>query len=159
MKTYPQNDLQVAIMYFLEQGNHIALVVDKNEYVPLIKREIIHILGQPSWNEGSLIRYSEQEVIIKLVSKASKDWMNGIRGIREDLVYYVEGWNVDDVRHSPYCACEVPDEASGYYMNTAGMMVEDSICDSCGKRISSAEGKAEVVGLSDYLDWSKVRRD
>jgi hypothetical protein len=125
-------------MYFMEKGQHIALVVDKHEYLPFIRREIIHVLGAPSWNDHTVLRYSELDNAIRLVSKSSGKWEQDIKGMARDSVYYVEGWNVDDVRHSPYCGCAKPDEAHGYYVSAEGKLVEDNICDICGRRISDA---------------------
>lgn len=140
-KIYAQNDLQVVLQNFLEPGGSVTLVLNEIRHVPFIKREIIHMLGTPSWDDHTLLRYSEPKHTIRLVSKADEGWRDKVRGMPEDEVFYVEGWNVDDVRHSPYCGCSEPDEASGYYVSAEGKLVEDNICDTCGKRISDEPDK------------------
>lgn len=146
-KIYAQNDLQVVIQNFLEPGGSVTLVLNEIRFVPFVKREIYHMLGTPSWDEHTVLRYSEPKYLIRIVSKGTDEWEQKLRGIPEDEVFYVDGWNVDDVRHSPYCACEEPDEAQGYYVSAEGKLVEDNICDVCGRRISDKP-------VNEYKPWT-----
>lgn len=134
-KYYPQTDLHVALMFLVDVHNDITLVVDKSEYFPYIRREIINVLGVPSWNEPSRLRYSAEGKSIRLVSMNSQNYQDRLRGIPGDSIFIVEGWNVNDIRHSPYCVCNVPLVTTGYYHGIDGRLHASVLCDECGKRV------------------------
>jgi hypothetical protein len=136
-KYYPQTDLHVALMFLGTVHNSITLVVDRVDYFAYIKREVINVLGVPSWNEANRLRYTEMGKVINLVSANDHEYEDQLRGVPEAEVYRVEGWNVSDVRHASHCECPVPLVTTGYYHGTDGRMHESLLCDECGKRIGA----------------------
>ena len=140
-KYYPQTDLHVALMFLETVHNSITLVVDRADYFAYVKREIINVLGVPSWNERDMLRYSDTGKIIRLVSAMGYEYEQRLAGIPECEIYVVEGWNVDDVRHAMYCVCKELEEdvEAGYYHGTDGRMHASVMCNGCGKRVVTIE--------------------
>jgi hypothetical protein len=92
---FPQNDLQVALMFFPEIDGGIVVVVDEAKNIPYVKRAVLQQLGAPSkdlgweiWYSGKFIRF----VPMRLVQRMESQYGDGLEGYRDEQVFYVQSW-------------------------------------------------------------------
>ena len=92
---YPQNDVQVALMFFPEICGGIVMVVDEAKHIPYVKRAVLQQLGAPSkdlgwelWYDGKFIRI----VSLRLLQRHEVQYRDGLEGYRDDQIFYVQSW-------------------------------------------------------------------
>jgi len=92
---YPQNDVQVALMFFSEIDNGIVMVVDEVKHIPYVKRAVLQQLGVPSkdlgwelWYSGKFIRI----VPLRLLQRHEVQYNDGLEGYKDEQIFYVQSW-------------------------------------------------------------------
>ena len=92
---YPQNDVQVALMFFPEMDNGIVMVADEAKYIPYVKRAVLRQLGVPSkdlgwelWYDGKFIRI----IPLRLLQRQEVEYNSGLEGYRDEQIFHIQSW-------------------------------------------------------------------
>lgn len=80
---YPKTDLDVALM-FLPELDGLTLLVDQLSWMPFLRREIKHSLGDPDRYGQDFMRYGSK--IIKII----KNQPSAVYGLKEENVFVIQ---------------------------------------------------------------------